>query len=254
MTRLLLIAATLPLAACFITPDHDPVPLASMTRTSVALTASNDAPLIDPGSVTPTLAVQLDTSPIGNEGDPADCPTISSDATATFDGLPLTLDDAGGWDAPIDGGSQCHAIRWSLATAPAHPGQSSQLVIRDATTTWTVEAKELLTNDFALQPSAPAGHAQIAWTSAPAIDGGAYVQFTDSAGTLVFAGALEGYPNGVAVTVTGNVVDVAIPQGTTRDGTLSINAARTPQATRCDGPAGCDLLISAGADLPMTLP
>ncbi len=250
----LLIAATLPLTACFLTPDHDPVPLASMTRTSVALTASNDAPLIDPGSVTPAIAVKLDTTPIGNEGDPADCPTISSDTTATFDGLPLTLDDEGGWDAPIDGGSVCHAIRYSLATASALPGQSSQLVFRDATTTWTIEGKDLLTNDFALQPSAPAGHVQIAWASAPAIDG-AYVQFTDAAGTLVLAGAVEGYPNGVAVTVTGNAVVVAIPQGTTGHGMLSINAWRTPQATRCDGPVTCDnLQVSAGADLPMTLP
>ena len=254
MSRLLLTAMTLPLAACFVTPDHDPVPLASMTRTSVAVIASNDAPRIDPGTSSPAVTAQLDTSPVGDAGDPADCPTIASDATATFDGLPFTLDDAGGWDAPIDGTSACHAIRWSLATASARPGESSQMVIRDGATTWTIEAKDLLTNDFVVQPSAPAGHAQIAWASAPVIDDGAYVQFMDAAGTLVFAGALDGYPNGVPVTVTGNVVDVATPAGTARAGTLSINAARTPQATRCDGPAACGLLVSAGADLALTLP
>jgi hypothetical protein len=250
MTRLII--AMLPLSACFITPDHDPVPLASMTRTKVSLIAANGAAMIDPGSPSQAIAVRLETAPIGSEGDPADCPTIASDAIATFDGLRLTVDDEGGWDAPIDGGSACHPIRLSLATAPAAPGQLSQLVIRDAATTWTVEAKDLLTNDFAVLPAPPAGHVQIAWASASMVDG-AYAQFVDAAGTLRFAGAKDGYPNGVAVAVAGNAVDIAIPPGATGTGTLSLNAWRTPQAS-CDGPTGCDVELSAGADLAMTLP
>ena len=253
MSRLLIVL-TLPLSACFLTPDHDPVPLASMTHTSVSLIASNDAPLIDPGSPSPALTVKLESPSVGNQGDPDDCPTIASDATATFAGLPLSLDDEGGWDAPIDGGSVCHAIQWSLASGPALAGMTSQLVFSDATATWVVEGKDLLTNDFARKPTAPKGHVQITWASAPEIDGGAYVQFEDAHGTLLFAGAVAGYPNGVGVSITGNVVDVEIPAGATGSGTLSINGARTAQASRCDAPAGCDLQISAGADLAVTLP
>ncbi len=254
MTRLIVIAATLPLTACFVTPSHDPVPLAAMTRTTVELTASNDAALIEPGFPTAGVQVWFDTARAGSAGDPADCPTISSDATATFDGLAMTLDDAGGWDAPIDGTSWCHRISFSLGSVAARPGQVSQLVLRDSATTWTIEAKDLLTNDFKLLPAPPAGHAQIAWTSAPAIESGAYVQFEDTAGNLVFDGSSDGYAHGVTVAVTGNTIDVALPPTTTGTGTLSINAGRAPQATRCDAPAGCKLVLSAGADLPMTFP
>lgn len=247
MRRLLL--ATLPLAGCFITPDHDPAPLASMTRTSVAVDASNAAKRIDPGSVTPAIAIRLDTKAIGNEGDPGDCPTIANDAIAVFDGQLLTLEDAGGWDAPIDGSSLCHAIQWSLATAPI--GAPSQLEIADVSTTWTVATPDLLAADFATVATPPPGHVQIAWANAAAIEG-AYVQFTDAAGTLVFAGAVDGYPGGVAVAVAGNVIDVTLPPGATGSGTLSINAWRTPSAS-CTGPAECTLAVTAGADLAMTL-
>ena len=128
MSRLALLAViSLPAVAC--TPSHDPVPLASMTRTSVELTTSKDSVVIDAGYTSPAVALSLRTKQLGSDGDPADCPTISGDASVTYDGLAMALVDEGGWDGSIDG-QYCHDIAFALAQAPSRPGEISQLVIQ----------------------------------------------------------------------------------------------------------------------------
>jgi hypothetical protein len=246
-----LLGLVFPLTGCFITPAHDPIPLDQLTHTSVALQTSNSSRVIDGGYADPAVTVRFDT--IGDDAthSPSDCPTISDSAVVTFDGLPLQLLDEGGWDAPIDGGSECHAISLSLDSAPPRPGQLSQLQIKDASATWTIEGPDLLTDDLTLT-TPTAGHAKITATAYPITY--AYVQFINAAGALQFWGTSSGgYPGSPPVTLADQVADIVIPAGTTGDGTLSINVTHDPIVSRCEGPTTCTVTVGIGSDFATTL-
>ena len=239
------------LTGCFIAPSHDPVALDQLQNTKVSLATSSPSQLIDNGVPTTAVTLIIKGKQVGAAvNSPGDCPTISDSAVVTFDGTPLQLVDEGGWDAPIDGSSECHIISLVLDRASPRPGQLSQLLIKDDSATWTIEGPDWLTDDLDLT-TPTSTHATITATSYAFTD--AYVQFINAAGAEVFFGTSNGFGD-AKVTITDKVADVEIPAGSSGDGTLSINVTRVPSVSRCDGPTTCDVSIEIGSDFPTTIP
>lgn len=236
MSKILVLLAAAPLAAC--TTDTPVTPLAQYKGAALSLQTANDAKLIEPGFPAPTRLVI--SPPDG------DCVRVGDDVTADLDGIRMTVVSRGGAWSSIDE-SGCDDVAFDLEQAPTTRGTDT-LLVRDSATTWTISGVDLFANDFVLADAPVAGQrAHITWSNAAAIEDGAYVQFEQN-GTVMF----DAY-NATDVTTAGNVIAVALPTEFTGDGTLSINAARTVTATRCDGPATCALTIGAGADLPATI-
>lgn len=233
MSKLLVLVAAAPLAACADTP---PTPLAQMQAATVDLTTANDAKLIDPQFP----AVTRLTITAG------DCVRIGDDVTVDVDGVRMQLVSQGGpWNN--FGESGCDDVSFELATPPGNRGTNTVLV-RDSATTWTISGVDLFANDFALVGTPVAGQqARVVWQSADSIESGAYAQFQQGS-TVMFTTSVD-----VRGGAPANAIEVPLPAGITGAGTLSINAGRTTTATRCDGPATCTLDISAGADLPLTI-
>jgi hypothetical protein len=224
------------LSACSTT--QQPVRLAALSRTTMALTTVND-PLVPAADQYPAIGISLLTPVSGPDGNPADCPTISNDVTATFDGLTAQLLTAGGWEQEEDG-LGCNGIEFALQSAP--PLASSELVVADGTTTWTLDGVDLLTDDIALVPDPPTGHVQLVWPSAAAIVS-AFIQISDSSGhALLYGSSNDDGQVQFAVTLVGNTMDFVLPAPVT--GTLSVYAYRTPSASRCEGPAACELQVT----------
>jgi hypothetical protein len=236
MSKILVLLAAAPLAAC--TTDTPVTPLAQYKGAALTLQTANDAKLIEPGFAAPT---RLTISPPAG-----DCVRVGDDVTADLDGVRMTVSSRGGAWSSIDE-SGCDDVAFDLAQVPATHGTDT-LLVRDSATTWTISGVDLFANDFVLADAPVAGQrAHITWNSAAAVDDGAYIQFEQN-GTVMF----DAY-SATDVTTDGNVIAVALPRDFAGDGTLSINAARTVQATRCDGPATCALTVGAGADLPVTI-
>lgn len=236
MSKILVLLAAAPLAAC--TTDTPVTPLAQYKGATLTLQTANDAKLIEPGSPAPT---RLTISPPDG-----DCVRVGDDVTADLDGVRMTAASRGGAWSSIDE-SGCDDVEFDLEGVPASNGTDT-LLVRDSATTWTISGVDLFANDFVLGDAPIAGQrAHITWSNAAAIDDGAYVQFEQN-GTVMF----DAY-KATDVATTGNVIAVALPTEFTGEGTLSINAARTVTATRCDGPATCTLTVGAGADLPATI-
>ncbi|MBV8759644.1 MAG: hypothetical protein JO257_20310 [Deltaproteobacteria bacterium] len=232
MSKVLVLLAAAPLAAC--STDTPPTPLAQLSGTSVDLTTTNEAKLIQPGfTAYTTLTIA------GPEGD---CIKLGDDVTADLDGVHMEVDSRGGpWSNWGDSGCELPSFRLPEPTAA---NGTSTLLIRDSATTWTITGVDLFTNDFALVDAPIAGeHARVVWQSASTIANGAYGQFEQN-GNVMFNDVFN---------AAGNTIDIALPAGVTGAGTLSINAARSVPATRCEGPATCTLYITAGADLSTTI-
>ena len=228
---LVLLAA--PLAACV---ESSAPPLAQLTGVHLELDAAHDARLIDPGM---PVATQLTIS-----GQPGDCVELADDVTADLDGVRMRVVSRGGaWNDYGERG--CDLAVFSLDQQLTTTGTST-LLVRDANTTWTISGADLFANDFALVDAPVAGtYAHLVWHSAQTVETPPYVQFERDS-TVMFSTSTD-------VLWQGNVIEVGIPSNVTGDGTLSINAARAAQPTRCDGPASCDIRVAAGADLPTTI-
>jgi hypothetical protein len=236
MSKVLVLLAAAPLAAC--TTDTPVTPLAQYQGATLTLQTANDAKRIEPGF---PAATRLTISPPDG-----DCVRLGDDVTADLDGVRMTVRSRGGAWSSIDE-TGCDDVAFDLDQVPATTGTDT-LLVRDSATTWTIRGVDLFANDFALADAPVAGQrAHITWSNAAAIDQGAYVQFEQN-GTVMF----DAY-SATDVATTGNVIAVALPPGITGEGTLSVNAARTVPATRCDGPASCALVVGAGADLPATI-
>ncbi len=239
MTKALVVFALLPLAACD-SGDGKPTTLAELSTSQITMGTGNTSSLLATAKG-PQVQLEFFGPPV-TTATADDCVVLSADATATFDGIPMTYASRGGYQPAIDDPT-CAGIQFTLDSATTQPGQLSTIVIRDASATWTIEARDLLTNDFALQsPVVPGAPATIAWASAPSIDN-AFVQVLRSRGA--YAVQSDG-------TIAGNAVSFDIPQSDFGTGTLSIDASRTAIATRCDGPASCSITVAGGADFPIT--
>lgn len=175
-----------------------------------------------------------------------DCATLGPDVTAVLDGVPLRLDDPGGYD---DGGwdegahAHCNGALFSLHQAESlyvvHA--DSTLVLRDASVTWTIEAKDLFANDFVIGADPAHGIVPITWTSAD----------TEFRAWATRVGAADRFESDY-VTSHGNVIDVPPGPPGSSSFAIGIAAERAVHATRCDGPLQCELSTYVNALLPTT--
>ena len=151
------------------------------------------------------------------------CPVIGDDVTATFDGVPMNV-TRGGYDTTADG---CYPIAFWISpkqisdvTTYEAGAASSDMIIEDASARWTVSSTRLFANQFAIDNA----KSQIVWQDVTAI--------TTAQTNPV-----------VPIKITGNVITYAA--GTD---ILSVSAYAHPTPTRCEGPGGCLVDLSAGHD------
>lgn len=228
-----------------------------------ACTTSGTTPLFDAGPVKveiyptngslqieQTYARQLVVSLRAETG----CATLG-DATGTFDGLPLTINDPGTSRDTIDG-TECDDIALVLDNPPMRSGQQS-IVIGNGSKTWTIAATDMFDAQFTLAGTIAANnHVAITWPAAPTITGApnSYFELTDTAGELVwttfFAGSHQApvVDDPTALTIQGDVLEVALPATLAGHSMLSFAAERELPIDVCIGPSQCSGTSHSGTD------
>lgn len=244
-----------PRIACFVialvssacAPQGTRTTLAQLSTSSVTVAANyTSTSLIGPVPARDTITRDVNVEFFGpyspSVSRSANCAVVDDDLSGTLDGAPLTVVSSGGFENSVDDG-ECDAVELDLKAVTPHPKQVSSLVVRDSSAVWTIEVKDLLTNDFTFAaPTTVDEPAIITWPSAVHIDE-AYVQIIDSNHNVTDE----------LGTLTGNVITADL-SAVTGPATVTIEADRTATATRCDGPAACNISIDAGADFAVTLP
>jgi hypothetical protein len=231
-------------SGCFLTPDHEQIPLANLDQTTIEIEPPVET---NPGEIT----IYFDTQSVDHPGDnPAECPTAPSSLHATVDGLPLSLLETGGWDAPVDGTSECHQIRFGGFFTP--DPRSSQVVITDDTTTWTIATHSFALFDHLLVRHAPNGELVVASGRGQAIT---YLQLGVSQGTSETFGTTDliDSEGEVSIAVAGSTATMPLP--TTLSGAVTIDVeGRTTPTIECDGPIACKLDDALSGTLDAVLP
>ncbi|MFT3698383.1 MAG: hypothetical protein QM831_34890 [Kofleriaceae bacterium] len=231
---------TVLLGGCIVTPDHEQVPLADQTRTGI---------LVFPPSLSNSgISLYFSTDARSSPGDdPTDCPTAPSSLTATADGTALTLEETGGWDAPVDGTSACHQIRFEGSVGP-NP-TAGVITIADSSATWTITDHSFATfDDLQIVPSA-VGTLAVKSTLGQTID---YVELTVTQGNTQVDG-VSGYGGvtSVPITIAGDTATMPM----TLHGNVTIAVfGRTISPVICSGPVTCDVKDPLGGTITATLP
>ncbi len=142
------------------------------------------------------------------------CPVLGDDVGATFDGQPMMMTH-GGYDTNASG---CYPIAFWFDAMPMgaingfeRASNSSQLVVKDASATWSVNTSRLFANDFVVDSA----NSQIVWTDVAQI----------SSARVSPA---------VSFNIQGNAI-VYTPGATIE----YVDALAHPVPTLCDGPAVC---------------
>jgi len=141
------------------------------------------------------------------------CPLIGENVVATFDGANMHV-TRGGYDTNASG---CYPIAFSFdsmpeATVAAYEAtKGSELVVADASATWTVDTVKLFANDLINDPAS----SQIVWEDVTSISG------AELAGASI-------------TSIQGNQINYQ-----TVAGVRSVQAHSHPTASRCDGPGSC---------------
>ena len=216
-------------SGCVVTPDHEQIPLANLHQTTIDVFP----PLANPGMI----EIYFDTQSIDQPGDnPAECPTATATLQATVDGTPLTLDETGGWDAPVDGTSECHQIRF-VGTFAAN-ADSSQIVIADDSDMWTIATHSFATFDHPVVQPGPHGELVVTSALGQPIT---YLQLDITQGSAeTFADTDPGFVGDIPITLSGSTATMRLPA--TTSGPVSIDVeGRTTPVLECDGPVACKL-------------
>jgi len=158
-----------------------------------------------------------------------DCPLIGQDVVATFDGQNMKVLRGG----PDTDASGCYPIAFwfdplpeaTLATAEVATTRA-ELVVADASATWTIDTVKLFANDFVVDQNA----STITWTDVTSITN-ATVQ---PAATIQIEGNVIHYPPGSQI--------------------ASVQARAVPTASRCAGPQQCTVNLEGGRQLIPTPP
>ena len=142
------------------------------------------------------------------------CPRIGDDVVAKFDGIAMDV-SRGGESDTFDG---CYPVGFSIAKMPVASAQayeavaqSSDLLIEDSNTTWTISSTRMFSNDFTID----AANSRVVWEDVTTI----------STAQLVPA---------VPFTLNGNAIEYA--KGTD---IVSVNAYAHPTPSVCSGPNAC---------------
>ncbi|HTR53126.1 MAG TPA: hypothetical protein VMJ10_20665 [Kofleriaceae bacterium] len=158
---------------------------------------------------------------------PGACPLIGNDVAATFDGANMQVLRGG----PDTDASGCYPIAFWFDVLPSAMVNNfevattrSELVVADASATWTIDTVKLFANDFVVDQNA----ATITWADVASISD-AQVQPP------------------AAVQIAGNVIH--FPAG---DTIAAVQAHSTPATSRCDGPQVCSVDLEGGRQLIAT--
>jgi hypothetical protein len=164
------------------------------------------------------IAVNLHVAPTGS-----DCPSLSEDAVATFDGQNMMV-ARGGYATTATG---CYPIGFWFDAFPEAQVQAwerttsaAQLVIADRSAEWRIDTGLLLTQTFVDDPA----NSLITWTDV--------TQVTQATLSPV-----------VPVTIKGNTIHY--PAGTA---VTAVVAIAHPVASRCDGPSTCTVFLEGSHD------
>jgi hypothetical protein len=197
------------LGACAQQQSH--TPLAKLGQPNVEIVASGQ------------VNVQLHVDESGG------CPLLSDDVTAQFDGQPMMMTH-GGYDENASG---CYPIAFWFNAPPMtaingfeKTANASQLVIKDASQTWSVNTTRLFANNFVNDTT----NSQIVWTD---VDSIASAQLLPP----------------VPVQIQGNAIHY--PTGSTIE---YVDALAHPVPTLCDGPAICQVNLQGERDWRPTNP
>lgn len=215
---------------CVVTPAHQQIALADQSRTSILVEPPNAT---SPGGLT----LYFETDARAHPGDdPTDCPTATDSLTAFVDGTQLALEETGGWDAPVDGTSLCHQIRFSGAFTP--DPTMGVISILDSTDTWTITGHSFATFDHLVVKPSPRGELVVESALGQAMT---YAEVRVTQGDVLVDGVtVVGAQSQEPLTVTGDTGTMALP--TTLTGEVSIAVSgRTTSKPVCNGPASCDL-------------
>lgn len=217
-------------AGCIATPDHQQVALADQHRTSILVFPPTDASAA-------ALTLYFETEVLGRDGeDPTDCPTAPDSLAVLVDNTPLTLEEPGGWDAPVDGTSSCHQIRFS---GPFTPDPTRGVIsILDSTSAWTIAGHSFATFDHLVVQPSPRGQLAVASALGQAID---YVELRVTQGNVEVHGSPDpGAQSIIQIDITGDTATMALPP--TLTGAVSIDVTgRTVSTPTCNGPVACKL-------------
>ena len=209
----LLVAALLPLAACTVSKSEEDynqeIPLGDM-RQGITI-KSHVEPAVQvhlEGTLQPRFSGLID-----------QCFVLPKETTATLDGVPVPMSLGGYHWNTGDWGAHCDAIALSI-DGMTH---GSTLVIADALTTWTIEAHDLIGNDFVPDPTKPG---TFTWQNVTTIDS-----------ALVYRGQTSSQDAQISGT---HFVAPDAPGEIT-----AVKAFGHTKPTRCEGPGTCTIELTA---------
>lgn len=212
MSKLWLIAL-LPLAACTTKDEADynrVLALGDMPN-GIAITSSID----EHGTAYLEAMIYA-----GYDGLLDQCFVLPAETTATLDGAPVYMNLGGYHWNTGDWGAHCDPILVAVSGVT----HGSALVIGDANTTWTIEAHDLIGNDFVQDPTDPT---KFTWNNVTAIDSG-----------WVYRTRIDGTQD---ARISGNQLDAADSPGAI----TAIEAVGHTKPTRCEGPSTCSVELTA---------
>jgi len=214
-------------AAC--TPPHESVALADQHRTTIQVEPPNS---LSPGALT----LYFDTAVLSHPGDdPTDCPSASDSLTVLVDNTPLALDDSGGWDAPIDGTSECHQIRFSGTFTP-NP-TAGVISILDDSGAWTITGHSFAAFDHLVAQPAPHGKLVVESALGQALS---YVELRVKQGGVEVGASSDPLVAAYSerIEVDGDSGTMALPDTLSGELTVAITGHTTNPVT-CNGPVAC---------------
>jgi hypothetical protein len=214
-------------AAC--TPTHEQIGLADLHRTSIQVEPPN---ALSPGTMSLYFATDVTAHP---GDDPTDCPSASDSLTVLVDNTPLAIDDTGGWDAPIDGTSECHQIRFSGSFIP-NP-TLGVISILDDSSTWTITGHSFATFDHLVVQPSPRGTLVVESALGQALS---YAELRVTQGTVEVDGATDPLVAAYSqlIDVTGDSGTMKLPQTLSGDVSIAVTGHTTSPVT-CNGPVAC---------------
>jgi hypothetical protein len=216
-------------SGCALTPTHEQIALADQHGTTIEVEPPNAA---FPGALT----LYFETVMMDHPGDnPAECPTATDSLTVLVDGTPLTLEETGGWDAPIDGTSECHQIRFSGSFTPS--ASFGVISILDASDTWTITGHSFATFDHLVVQPSPRGELVVESALGQALS---YAELRVTQGSVEVDGASDPLVAAYSelITVTGDSGTMKLPTTLSGDVSIAVTGHTTSPVT-CNGPVAC---------------
>lgn len=241
-TRRFAILAVMPVAGCV---SNAATPLFDSGPVTAAIYPTNGSSRIEQ-----TYAHQLVVALRADQG----CATMG-DATATFDGVPIPIINAGELRDTVEGPT-CSGIALLLTDPRTQPGQQV-IVVRDAAHTWTIAATNMFGATFERTGElVPANQVEVLWRDAEAVATApnSYFELTTAAGDLTWSTFFSGshqapvVDDPTSLAIDRNVLRVRLPAHFAPQSVLSFETERQLPIDACEGPSRCSGVAHAGLD------